>query len=176
MKQRFIPCEEHEVQEVANLLQKLGYKEWDNIAAMTWYPQYSGVLAAADGNYFVTYDVGKLFHVTLPELRQMVAEKEDLEFQARQLPTQIKNDMTYQNYIDLGFKRVECPDDVAFEHTGHHPYSLEYRHGKTIGICIDSEALQEPYMVVNDGKKNSVRVALSVSSAIEIVNQIKSEE
>ena len=50
--------------------------------------------------------------------------------------------MTYKDYIDLGFKRVNTPDNVHFEQTGNESFVLEFR--LNTHVLINSHVTDKP--------------------------------
>ena len=59
--------------------------------------------------------------------------------------------MKYQDYIDLGFKRVELNDSVELKQTGYPGYSLEKKINKRIMVCVDYPRLEEPKLYIKKG-------------------------
>jgi hypothetical protein len=50
--------------------------------------------------------------------------------------------MTYKDYINLGFKRVDTHDKVYFEQTGNESFALEFKVNKH--VLINSHVTDKP--------------------------------
>lgn len=61
--------------------------------------------------------------------------------------------MKYQEYIDLGFKRIEMNDNVEFKQTGYSGFCLEKKVNKKLSISVCSGDLDKPKLYVK--KQNS---------------------
>jgi hypothetical protein len=61
--------------------------------------------------------------------------------------------MTYQNYIDLGFKRIETKDAHVFRETGYYGYILTKDITDKITIELSFGELNKPKMYIK--KRNS---------------------
>ena len=59
-----------------------------------------------------------------------------------------KMKMRYEDYIDLGFKRVEAHDNVVFMQTGYHEYILTLKLNEAISIEVYGRGLNEPKMYI----------------------------
>lgn len=80
--------------------------------------------------------------------------------------------MEYQEYINLGFKRVETNDTVELKRTGYSGFILskKLRSGVTIEVC--SEELCNPKLYIQ--KKNSIEcfiLELTREDILELLNQ-----
>ena len=56
--------------------------------------------------------------------------------------------MRYEDYIDLGFKRIETHDNVVFMQTGYHEYILTLKLNDAISIEVYGRCLNEPKMYI----------------------------
>jgi hypothetical protein len=56
--------------------------------------------------------------------------------------------MEYQEYIDLGFERVEMKCSVEFKQTGYSGYALEKRINDKMLICSGSGELDKPKLYI----------------------------
>jgi hypothetical protein len=56
--------------------------------------------------------------------------------------------MTYQDYIDLGFKRHDCDDQVEFRETGWGGYALSKDYDKKISVSVNSGSLDKPKLYI----------------------------
>ena len=81
--------------------------------------------------------------------------------------------MTYSDYIKLGFKRVECPDNVAFEQTGFQPYCLEFKPAKGVLVSVYCDELTKPRLYINQTKPHSVTLDLTVEQAKDLIKRYK---
>ena len=61
--------------------------------------------------------------------------------------------MQYQNYIDLGFERIELSCAVEFKQTGYHGYALEFKINEKMMIGTASGELDKPKLYIK--RKNS---------------------
>jgi hypothetical protein len=55
--------------------------------------------------------------------------------------------MTYKDYIDLGFKRVDTNDRLHFEKTGNESFALEFKVNKK--VLIESPVTDKPRLYYN---------------------------
>jgi hypothetical protein len=56
--------------------------------------------------------------------------------------------MEYQDYINLGFERIELDDNVEFKQTGYHGFMLEKILCDTTSIFVSSGSLENPKMYI----------------------------
>lgn len=63
--------------------------------------------------------------------------------------------MKYQEYIDLGFKRIDINDSVEYQETGYYGYILTKNITDTLCIEVHFRELDKPKMYItkqhNDG-------------------------
>lgn len=52
--------------------------------------------------------------------------------------------MKYIDYINLGFERFDCEDNVELEETGYGGYVLTLQITDRMQICVDSQDLTSP--------------------------------
>ena len=71
----WIPCTEQEYPEVKQLLEGMGFREFDTI----WFAEYKGVISCAGGTFQSHFRSFNHPTVTLPELREMAAEPAEPE-------------------------------------------------------------------------------------------------
>jgi hypothetical protein len=80
--------------------------------------------------------------------------------------------MEYQEYISLGFERVELNDTVEFKRTGYNGFVLtkKLRSGVCIEVC--SGSLFEPKLYIE--KKNSIEcfiLQLTSDDILDLLNE-----
>lgn len=68
--------------------------------------------------------------------------------------------MTYQDYIDLGFKRTEWDDSVNMRDFGYGGFFLEKKAGKRVLCTVDWNALDKPVLCLGTDEK-CTRVAIT---------------
>ena len=56
--------------------------------------------------------------------------------------------MNYQNYIDLGFKRIDLTCGVTFKETGYYGYALEKQFNNKILVSVSSGELDNPKLYI----------------------------
>jgi len=59
-----------------------------------------------------------------------------------------KNNMKYQDYIDLDFKRIDISDEVSFERTGYKGFILTKKLRKGVDIEVYSDSMDEPRLYI----------------------------
>jgi hypothetical protein len=59
-----------------------------------------------------------------------------------------KNNMKYQDYIDLDFKRIDISDEVSFERTGYKGFILTKKLRKGVDIEVCSDNLDQPRLYI----------------------------
>jgi len=57
--------------------------------------------------------------------------------------------MWYENYIELGFDRIEMNDEVEFRKTGYRGYILVKKITDKITIEVDWENLDKPRLLIH---------------------------
>lgn len=75
--------------------------------------------------------------------------------------------MDYQEYIDLGFKRVEMEDSVEFRQTGYTGFSLTKKITNRLSIEATSGDLGRPKMYIRKPDGHSCHVIPITPSAVE---------
>jgi hypothetical protein len=68
--------------------------------------------------------------------------------------------MTYQDYIDLGFKRTEWDDPHNLLHFGYGGFFLEKKAGKRVLCTVDWRELYKPVLCLGTDDK-CTRVAIT---------------
>ena len=58
------------------------------------------------------------------------------------------NEMTYKEYINIGFKRTDIRCGVEFNRTGYHGYYLTYELNKNSSIEVNSGDLDNPKLFI----------------------------
>ena len=64
-----------------------------------------------------------------------------------------QNKMNYQEYVDLGFIRIDMNDAVEFRHTGYYGYCLHKELSDTLLISLSYGELDKPKLYIK--KRNS---------------------
>jgi hypothetical protein len=78
--------------------------------------------------------------------------------------------MTYKEYIDLGFKRVDLNDQVEFNRTGYSGYYLELNIAKHVSIEVCSSELDKPKLYIPKHKSSTcLIIVLSIEQVKELV-------
>jgi hypothetical protein len=80
--------------------------------------------------------------------------------------------MEYQEYISLGFKRIETNDTVEFKMTGYSGFILSKELRKEVYIEVCSGDLLTPKLYIN--KKNSIEcfiLQLSREDILELLSE-----
>lgn len=83
--------------------------------------------------------------------------------------------MTYQKYIDLGFKRTDMNDSVEFKQTGYCGFALEKVINKKQMVCVVSGELDNPKLYIK--KRNSETyhiISISVDAVIDLFSKNES--
>ena len=77
--------------------------------------------------------------------------------------------MNYQNYIELGFKRLDINDSVEFKETGYEGYVLLYELGRDNTIEVHFRELDKPklYMPKNEKQENHI-IILTTEQVLEL--------
>jgi hypothetical protein len=57
--------------------------------------------------------------------------------------------MEYQEYIELGFERIDINDGVVFKETGYYGYILVKKITDKITVEVDWEKLDEPRFLIH---------------------------
>ena len=73
--------------------------------------------------------------------------------------------MTYKDYIDLGFKRVNTHDNVYFDNTGNESFTLEFRVNKH--LLINCHVTDKPNLFYN----YSFVCELTIDQVLQIINR-----
>lgn len=80
--------------------------------------------------------------------------------------------MTYQKYIDLGFKRTDMNDSVEFKQTGYYGFALEKQINKKQMVCVGSGELDNPKLYIK--KRNSQTyhiIPISTEAVIDLCSK-----
>ena len=56
--------------------------------------------------------------------------------------------MNYQEYIDLGFERIDINDEVSFERNGYKGFILTKKLRKGVNIEVCSDNLNQPRLYI----------------------------
>lgn len=73
--------------------------------------------------------------------------------------------MTYQDYIQLGFKRINLDDEVHFNSTGNKLFCLQFKVNKH--LIVEAEIGEDPTLYY----KNQTVCELSVDQMKEVINR-----
>lgn len=75
----------------------------------------------------------------------------------------------YKDYINLGFKREDCHDDVEFSMTGYGGFVLSKKIGKML-INVSSNDLQSPtlYIPRKDNKERYHLIKITTEIALAL--------
>ena len=78
--------------------------------------------------------------------------------------------MIYNDWIELGFTRVEIADSVEMKATGYGGYFLEKEIGKNMNIYVYWDNLDEPFLQANsvENEDNVLRQFVNVEFAINL--------
>ena len=75
----------------------------------------------------------------------------------------------YKDYINLGFKREDCADDVEFSMTGYGGFALSKKIGK-MSIGVSSTNLQSPTLYIpredNNGRYHLIKITTEIVRAL----------
>ena len=80
--------------------------------------------------------------------------------------------MEYQEYINLGFKRIETNDTVEFKRTGYSGFVLSKKLRDKVYIEVYAGDLRDPKLYVE--KKNSIEcfiLQLTREDILELLNE-----
>jgi hypothetical protein len=61
--------------------------------------------------------------------------------------------VTYQDYIDLGFKRTDWNDPVNKTNYGYGGFYLEKRVSKRVSVCVEWNELATPKLILGTDEK-----------------------
>ena len=73
--------------------------------------------------------------------------------------------MTYKDYIDLGFKRVNTHDKVYFDNTGNESFMLEFRVNKY--LLINCHVTDKPKLFYH----YKFMCELTIDQVLQIINR-----
>jgi hypothetical protein len=73
--------------------------------------------------------------------------------------------MTYKDYIDLGFKRVDTHDNVYFNQTGNESFALEFKVNKR--VLINCHVTDKPRLYY----KHSFMCELTIEQVKQIIER-----
>ena len=59
--------------------------------------------------------------------------------------------MNYQDYIDLGFERIDLDDSVEFKQTGYGGFALTKKLNENIMVEVAYPTLNEPNLYIRKG-------------------------
>jgi len=63
--------------------------------------------------------------------------------------------MTYQDYIDLGFQRIDLDDGVEFKQTGYGGFALTKKLSENLAVQVAHPSLSEPNLYIRKGESDS---------------------
>jgi len=63
--------------------------------------------------------------------------------------------MTYQDYIDLGFQRIDLDDSVVFKQTGYGGFALTKKLNENLAVQVAHPNLNEPNLYIRKGESDS---------------------
>ena len=66
--------------------------------------------------------------------------------------------MNYQQYIDLGFERIDMSCRVEFKETGYYGFSLEKKFNDKILVCANSGELDKPKLYIRKKDKETYHI------------------
>jgi len=81
--------------------------------------------------------------------------------------------MTYQDYIELGFNRIDTSDVVLFRQTGYYGYYLEYRLAKNITIEMYQDELNTPKLYIKYGNDEFLKLPIEPGVIPELIESFK---
>lgn len=80
--------------------------------------------------------------------------------------------MKYKEYIELGFKRTDLNDNVEFNNTGYHGFTLEKKVNKKMLIAASSGELDEPHLYIKKRHSNTYHIIRITPEAVyDILNK-----
>jgi|LakMenEpi03Aug12_release.lakeMendotaPanAssembly.Ray.scaffolds.fasta_scaffold1665338_1 hypothetical protein len=83
--------------------------------------------------------------------------------------------MTYQKYIDLGFKRTDMNDSVEFKQTGYYGFALEKRINKKQMVCVVSGELDNPKLYIKKSNSDTYHIMpISTEAVIDLLTKYES--
>jgi hypothetical protein len=56
--------------------------------------------------------------------------------------------MNYEDYIKLGFERIDMSDVVQFKRKGYYGFALEKKINDIMMVCTDCDSLNEPKLYI----------------------------
>ncbi len=79
--------------------------------------------------------------------------------------------MNYQEYIDLGFERIDINDEVSFERNGYKGFILtkKLRKGVNIEVCSDNLGQPRLYIEKKDHDIENFILRLNKDMIIELL-------
>jgi hypothetical protein len=82
--------------------------------------------------------------------------------------------MTYQNYIDLGFKRTDINDPVEFRETGYGGFFLHKKLNKKQSIEVCYPELDKPKLYIRKRDKETYHIVnISVEAVEDLVGKVQ---
>lgn len=66
--------------------------------------------------------------------------------------------MLYNDYILLGFKRINLNDEVEFKQTGYYGYCLEKKVNSEISISVNSGELDKPRLYIKKRNEDAYHI------------------
>lgn len=84
--------------------------------------------------------------------------------------------MDYQEYIDLGFKRVEMNDSIEFRQTGYTGFALNKKITEKLSIEATSGDLDKPKMYIKKSNGYSYHVISITPSAVVDLCSVDQQE
>lgn len=83
--------------------------------------------------------------------------------------------MKYQDYINLGFSRIDTEDGVEFRKTGYGGFFLEYKLNEKVSISVNYGELDCPrlYIERQDSDANGFILNLSSEQVYELISKPK---
>ena len=63
--------------------------------------------------------------------------------------------MNYQDYIDLGFQRIDLNDSVVFKQTGYRGFALTKKLNENIMVEVAYPNLNEPNLYIRKGESDA---------------------
>ena len=83
--------------------------------------------------------------------------------------------MTYQKYIDLGFKRIDMNDSVEFKETGYYGFALEKVINKKQMVCVCSYELDNPKLYIKKMNSETYHIIpISTEAVIDLLTKYES--
>jgi hypothetical protein len=68
--------------------------------------------------------------------------------------------MTYKEYIDLDFDRIEMSDVVEFKETGYYGFCLKKKLSKKVSIEVCSGELDKPKLYIKKSRGDTYHIIL----------------